>query len=92
MVTLGKPYLADAMTFARGHGLARVTLAHRLHLVRHQTRVSGILRIEVRLVHDRAVLEIDDAIGIRSDARIVRDHDDSAAPSRRRTRPRPRSG
>ena len=33
----------------------------------------------VLIVHNRAVLEMDDAVGIGGDARIVRDHDDGAA-------------
>ena len=47
---------------------------HRLHLVRHQARVADVLRIEVRFIHNRAVFEKQDPIGIGGDARVVRHH------------------
>ena len=37
-------------------------------------RVANVLRIQPRLVHDRAVLEKDDAVGIRGNVRVVRHH------------------
>ena len=66
----------------RGENDGACVLVHRLHLVRHQTRVADVLpaRVQPRFIHNRAVFEKDDPVGIRGDARIMCDHHHGASP------------